>query len=912
MKMKLQPPTKGVLASYLTVGLLFSAQSAVTAEDKQAPVKNDLLNVIGLDEKHVNSIKTPDSAKEPNSRTDKPVITTPGSIVPQNAPSAQPLPNDPKAGKPQTNVADPEVEKAMKDAKVLLGAPTEPATKIPFNTEQPAAGALEMSHTREDRVRQAKKLTDLDIEDFSMRRISLLDAVRLTLANSPAIQLAVQDVSQAQASLLGIQGSFDHNLGLNYDYGNKVSELKDTEKARELARYQTMRELYSTAQTVLKRIDDVVSGKLPADELSLDGTPLGDPTSFFNGGQGPDATKDDQAIAQYEKFRDAQTDALIVLLQGGLNIPDTKEAQDLAYQAALAQREIFIKMRNGAKHALEREPPWMVTRTETQRYELSILRRFRGGPSVKLFAKANSTETNFQTRSHDPRENRSAVGLQVSFNLAKLGLADPIFAQERALAQDVSAKQELARDKAGAQVLSTVQAYWQLAAAQERLERLYLSELETLASTTLAQRMIDGNLLPQAEKAQIDARQLQAVAARMSAEIELATAQQALALTMGLDPASVYAAPLASDPLPTVTDVAILKELGASALVQHTLAYHPNLVAFRYLTNASLILQDQARRDLRPDFRISLGGDFSGYNQGSGLDGTFGVMGSSQTGASFLVAGSIDWPFENRTRRGNYFAAETATRQTRLREDTARRQLATNVSLAYRKVLASSEQGAKLATASKKFAEGLQVERQKLQSGTGTANDIIFAEQNLTNALLQEITSRFVHATSLAELRYNSFTILPPFEFNRLESGSANMRITDEYFTSIPTRLVLSQYRGSAPSVTKAAVDAANLEKTMGMKKPEPLLKRIFGRPDDRPLKESYPASSSLDAKHVHVPKTSAQKSSPASAGVGVKSSPAPAKAISTKTMETPPAADTGSRAPQKPKPLLRKLFGGD
>jgi outer membrane protein TolC len=792
-------------------------------------------------------------------------------------------------------------------------------------------------------MKEASKLTDLNLDDYSMRQITLLDAVRMTMANSPTIHLAVQDVVQAQASLLGIQGAFDHNLNLNYEYANKVSENRDAEKMRERARYQTIRDLYKTANIVLERIDAVKSGKLAPEDFGTEGTPLDDPTSALNGGLDPDLSADDKAISELEKVRDAELNALVAILQGGLNIPDAGKAQELAAAAVEAQRDIFIRMRDGARRSLIKEPPWIVTRTETQRYELSILRRFRGGASIKLFANANGRETNFTARSNDPRENRSAVGLQVTINLSKLGLADPNFAQERAFMQDLSAKKEIARDRAASQVLLTVQSYWQLAAAQERLERLYLSELETMASTIVAQKMIEGKLLPAMEKSQIEARQLQAVANRMSAEIELATAQQALAIAMGVDPTEVYAAPLAADPLPPLSDAQDLQRTGAPLLVEHTLSYHPNLIAFRYLLNATLILQDQARRDLRPDLRLNVGGDFSGYNQNTGLDGTFGVWGSNQTGPSFFVAGSLDWPFENRARRGSFLAAESSVHRTRLQEDAARRQLASNVSQAYNKVMIASRQGRQFALATKRFADGLELERQKLQGGTGTAVDIIFAEQNLTNGLLQEISSRFLHATSLAELRYNTFTILPPFEFSRLENDPARIRVTDDYFTTMPTRMVLSQYRGSAPSVATATGRAAATQSSLGVPKPQPLLTRIFGADDEddgedskgdddfdppstgellrRRVKEAPAPISRVEAPDVP---TSPAETAPAprgkkevqSARVDRESS-APMSAEPVTTPPAPPKSDKPttsgtSSSPDKPRPLLKRIFSRD
>ena len=915
-------------ALFVIIALIGAGSDTALSQDSKSSAGDRVLDILGLKGDPLNIVRPPskDNAKKPaQQQAVTPVIPTPPN--PSAPGGVTPNPPLPPAPPPMgTGDLDPEISRAMQDAQAtLVGQPVPADQKLDLvpGTPPPLLAAPKLTADpsfeaqRQTRVAKAEQLAETSFQSLTERKITLIDAVRMTLAQNPTIKLAVQDVHAAQASVTSIQGNFDHRLTAFYDYKNRTQELTDSEKDKARADYQALRELFNTGNIMLQRIEDVRTGKLPADEFDLDGTPITDSNSALNGGSNQNNTE--QGITDLENFRDAQIDAIIKLLSGNVNIPNADQASKLATKAVLAQQELFRRMRDGALRSLQTTPPWIHSRTETQNYELALLRRFRGGPRARLFAKVDSFETALQTRAGDPRINRSAIGVDIGFNLTKLGLADPFLAQERALSQDIGAKRELARDEASRQTLATVQAYWNLAASQERLERLYLSELETLASTTVALQMIEGGLLPAAEKSQTEARQLQAVAARFAGEIELAVAQQALAITIGLNPEDVYVAPLAADPLPPLSSIENLRSMGALPIVKHTLGYHPNLVAFRYISNANLILQEQARRDLKPDLTLDFGGDFSGYNQQTGLEGAFGVWGSNHIGPSFFVRGGLEWPFENRARRGALLSAEVATTKTRLLEDRARRELATQVALSFQKVINSTLQGRNLAEATKRFAEGLNVERQKMQGGTATAVDIIFAEQNLTNSLLQEVAARLNHATSVAELRQSSFTLLPPFSFNDLDQNDPTIRLTTDYFTAPPTELVLSQYRIPGASV-RAASDPSLIDPSLTGPKPKPLLARVFGGNDSVPSGNSgyqydpnYKLPTAPASTAQQTPPDSAKLTKPKNNASAEPAKPAPVpQPEPKKTTQAAPSEPSVSTPASRPKPLLQRLFKRD
>jgi outer membrane protein TolC len=59
------------------------------------------------------------------------------------------------------------------------------------------------------------------------------------------------------------------------------------------------------------------------------------------------------------------------------------------------------------------------------------------------------------------------------------------------------------------------------------------------------------------------------------------------------------------------------------------------------------------------------------------------------------------------------------------------------------------------------FEKALETEREKLKLGNSTLINVIETEQNLTNALLQVISARQQYAVAVAQLRFDTGTLVP-------------------------------------------------------------------------------------------------------------------------------------------------------
>ena len=88
------------------------------------------------------------------------------------------------------------------------------------------------------------------------------------------------------------------------------------------------------------------------------------------------------------------------------------------------------------------------------------------------------------------------------------------------------------------------------------------------------------------------------------------------------------------------------------------------------------------------------------------------------------------------------------------------RQIAVNVEVGLEGVQRSSRSVAEVADAVRLSQTTVENERVKHRLGSATLFDVILAEDNLTSALLNEVKARLEHAIALADLRYQTGTLL--------------------------------------------------------------------------------------------------------------------------------------------------------
>jgi outer membrane protein TolC len=410
-------------------------------------------------------------------------------------------------------------------------------------------------------------------------------------------------------------------------------------------------------------------------------------------------------------------------------------------------------------------PPTTV-RTDTRTLSAGLAHQFRNGIGFRPFVEFSGTGTDIARREGEPDINRSDTGLELTL---PLGAGRGIIATaggEMAAKIQVDAAYWQAYHNASKRVKDTVDAYWNLVAAQERLRLFVRSEEMNSALGDLTREMIKADLVPSAEDAQVNARQLASTALRLDAEIELQRAQAELARTMGYTTKGIIYAPLAADGFPAVVAPSH-DRTRVERYVNEAVRRRGDRLASLMSEGAARILVEQARRNVKPRVDVFVRGFASGHSEGTKARDFFHTWSGGLTGPGVAAGISMDWPFFRDAEKGLLSQRQSELRTLELTTMSVEQIIAQELSTS-EFVLHTS--GRLYDTQKKALGElerALELEREKFRLGDATAIDSVTTEERLTIAGQGLIDARLQNAIALGRLRFATATLLsgnPPSE----------------------------------------------------------------------------------------------------------------------------------------------------
>ncbi len=619
-------------------------------------------------------------------------------------------------------------------------------------------------------------------------RVALIDAVRITLENDPALLLDREQVLFRRGVLQELSGAFDWTLaaGLSYDY--REGRLRDStiEREREKRTELTAQRDFACAEETRQRgnLDNLVR---------------------FAGGDRTVEIPND--VAQQIDFLDALIAAednaaqRALLQQARANLLDEAIRQGTEGVGELAEACTELTDSIGRLGVAPEEEE-----TATGRFELQLSKLFRSGVVLTPFISASYDHTQFKDKRNGFFEDRldengqplrtefgtplrrfvdfggkniadlyrAEIGFDINVPLLRGRGAESIAASERAAEVDVLASELALRHGSSLSVLGTSLAYWQLLATQERVAVLERSvELQNRLVDVTAQ-LIEGDVLPRVEQARALAGQANSRAQLEAGRRDLVSARLALARVMGVEVADETSAPLAIGAFPPPPSLDELRALDAASLAARALDLRADRLAARELIRSGLILSAAARRELasRLDLALSL-------SAGSIGEDSFSNAIDRWTGPNGAFGLSYERSIGNRARQGRLGQAESAVRQ---REISAA-DLERNVRLGVTQTLASLEDAiARLEAAEQAaahFQTTIDAEIEKLGLGASTLVDAIVTEQQKTGADLAVLAARQQIAALLTQLRFESGTLV--------EWGEGGGTLPADALTSLPT-----------------------------------------------------------------------------------------------------------------------------
>ena len=399
-------------------------------------------------------------------------------------------------------------------------------------------------------------------------------------------------------------------------------------------------------------------------------------------------------------------------------------------------------------------------RSDTRALSLELTHKFRNGIAFRPFVEFSGSGSDLARHSGGEDVNRSDLGLELTFPLGAGRGRVATAGREMAAKIELDGSYWLAHHTASKRVSDTVDAYWSLVAAQERLRLQVRSEVINGALEALTQEMIKSELVPRAEDAQVKARTLSVVASRLEAEIALQDVQAQLALTMGYDTKAIIYAPLAAEGFPEVVAPASFDRKVVERYVNEAVQRRGDRLGSLMSEGSGRMLVEQARLNVKPRVDLFVRGFGSGNSTGSSPRDIFGTWTGGLTGPGVAAGLAMDWPVFKDAERGLLKQRESLLRTQQLTTESLDLGIARDLSAA-QFVLHTS--GRLYDTQKKALAElekALEFEREKFRLGEATAIDSVTTEERLTSAGLGVIDARLQNAVALGRLRFGTATML--------------------------------------------------------------------------------------------------------------------------------------------------------
>jgi len=614
-------------------------------------------------------------------------------------------------------------------------------------------------------------------------RISLLESVRLTLANDPKILLKSADARLRAGLAQELKGAFDWVLKgeLSYDY--REQELVDSAKQGEID----------------KRKNAEINERETCEELARQQQILADLNSeLASAGDGVTLAPPDLALEKQLEFFD-------ILIQ---NAQDPTQRQGVIdekvsfLQTEISAREVTVinldkgctqaaidRARMGAAPDLE----W----TKQGKLDVRLTRKFRSGVVLTPFITGQFDSAQFKGKKNGPEEvitiferdpvtnevvevplnsslgpvtrtidfggkgvkdvYQAAVGFDVNIPLLRGRGADAVAARESAALKDFEAAELAVTHSAAEAVLRTATAYWQLLAAQDRVDILARSVELQRRLVEMTQALIDGQEMPRAELPRALAGEANARSQYEAARRDLVKARLELALAMGVGVESELNAPLAEGPFPPVPDDAALGALDGAAL---TLGAPDR----RYDSRSALVAVEARRIETRGALLDEKGKLDLGLNVSSRAIGEDSLSNATDSFAnpSWRVRLQGEHVFGNNERVGRYVQSAARLDQQAIQSGDLDRNIRLNVVRAYGSLEEAVARYREAQRAADYYQQTIDAEFEKLRLGSSTLIDAIQTEQQKTQADLSVVVAQQEVAALLTQLRFESGTLVEP------------------------------------------------------------------------------------------------------------------------------------------------------
>jgi len=567
--------------------------------------------------------------------------------------------------------------------------------------------------------------------------IGVLQAVRTALEHDPNVHLSWLSTEQRRGRVQESTGLFDAAVTIDTSFAHSRSELTSAGLGSEVQRRDTFR----LSATILQSIADDMREQLEA----------GAPFAFADCPQGTDFTIGGTPICV-----SGREQANINLFTGLIENFGTEDQQQIYFDLARRATENTIDVLRATAFSLReglRRVGTMPEVDESTAFSLDLryTRMFRNGWSLSPGVIIETTRDVFEGKPKDPAFGGKGVpdsftgvlGLVLDIPLGKGSGRVSAEAPERAANLNYSASLNSYANTMSLTARNTLLAYWNLVAAQQRLEVLQASTARQERYLELTEGLIEADELAGVDVLQVQARVADVRAFSAQARQAVLRARIDLADVMGLEVNESADAPLAADGFPPTPEARALSGWKGHELAGIGLENRDDVKAQRHLEESARVLAEAARNDLKRiwDLTFSLGysGLYEGGSMTNGVEffkGVHEAFWGGMAGPSAQVVLTVDFPFANNVALGQLAQANSSARTSIIQRRNLERVITDQTQRLVgelRKVVA--EIGRRQASVDQ-YITSLGFEIEKFRLGEATTIDLILMEARQTSARL--------------------------------------------------------------------------------------------------------------------------------------------------------------------------------
>ncbi len=613
---------------------------------------------------------------------------------------------------------------------------------------------------------------------YREQEISLPDAIRLTLEHNPAIKLQSLDAREQEGVAQEETGQFDATLLGTLSYEFIQEELTSKTKEAEAERREQLREVATELGATADHLDSLRTEFIVAREAFE----LGGDIHSVEFSTPENQAQFDVLVTLYENTSPTAQEELKSRIVDWLRAREdaATDSRDDARESELETWEQLEKL--GAVPQINQDYLGFV--------DLKLSKPYRTGVVLSPYVVLLGEGTGYAGKEKPPELGgkgiadlyKTEVGFEIDLPLGRGRGSQSAAAAERAALSGYAASLALVTHTAATSVRNTALAYWNLVAAQERLE-IYEQSLALHSQLVeLTETLIRADELPSTELARARARRGNAQALVDAAERDRSEARVELATLIGLRVEQLVHAPHAADDFPTLPDREMIASLTSEPLLREALRLRRDYEAARHFRESSHVLLRAADVDLKPQIDLSLNTSYSGLNEDANVgEGIGGTITGKWVGPSARVGLDLSWPLANNQQRGKLMQRTAQDEQNAITTADLERTIKANIVLAVESVRETVQQCHEYSEAVEHYRRSVDSEMERLRLGTATLIDTILTEQRLTDALLALVDSQLAYAQLLAQLRFEAGLLVS-------ESPDRGFFVDPDFLTSLPSR----------------------------------------------------------------------------------------------------------------------------